>query len=143
MLNLADVAAYRAHFEAAYCHGPIRTFDGIEVRFRKGDFEHCCFESSRRNKVKDKFSKNRARRLDWIKTALEDPNSEQYQGWDKNRKRYDRQRRVILVMGNYVVVIALKNLKRADFVTAYVADTPASPGRPSTVERIRMGPKWA
>lgn len=142
LLELADAAAYRAHFERVYCNGPIVTFDGIEVRFRKRDFDHCCFESSRRGGFKDVFSMRRARRLDWIKAALKDPRSERYKGWDKKRKRYDGSRRVAIVMENYVVVIALKRRGYADFVTAYLADTPAAPGRPSTVDRIRQGPQW-
>jgi hypothetical protein len=143
LLNLADEASYRAHFEATYCRGTIRTFDGIEVRFRKSDFDHCCFESSRRNDVKDRFSTRRAQRLDWIKAALEDSKAERYQGWDKKRKRYDPKRRVTLVMGNFVVVIALKGRARADFVTAFVADTHGRRGRPSTVDLIRRGPRCA
>jgi len=143
LLNLANEAAYRVHFETTYCQGPIRTFDGIEVRFRKSDFDHCCFESSRRNGVKNKFSPKRAARLDWIKAALEDPSSERYQGWDKNRKRHDPNRRVTLVMGNYVVVIAIKGQNQADFVTAYVADTAGRPGRASTVDKIRRSPRCA
>ena len=31
VLGLLDVDAYRAHFEAQYCNGPIVTFDGISV----------------------------------------------------------------------------------------------------------------
>lgn len=142
LLELPGEAEYRAHFEATYCRGPIRAFDGIEVRFRKRDFDHCCFESSRRDGAKDAFSQPRAKRLDWIKAALQDPSSECYQGWDKKRKRYDGSRRVTVVMGNYVVVIALEGNGRADFVTAFLADTPAAPGRPSTVDMIRRGPKW-
>jgi len=134
---------YREHFERVYCSTPTRTFDGIEVRFRKGDFDHCCFEASRRDGVKDRFSRKRAERLDWIRATLQDPNSELYVGWDKNLKRYDRGRRVALVMNDYVVVIALKGQDQADFVTAYVADTPAAPGQKSTIEKIRMGPRWA
>jgi hypothetical protein len=143
LLDLGDMATYRTHFEITYCRAPIKTFDGIQVRFRKRDFDHCCFESSRRDGVKDRFSLPRARRLNWIRAALQDPNSERYQGWDKRRKRYDRRRRVVVVMGNYVVVIALKRRGWADFVTAYVADTPAVPGRLSTVDMIRKGPRWA
>ena len=94
LLHLQSEEAYRAHFEAVYCRGPIQTFDGIHVRYRKKKFEHCCFESSRRDGVKDQFSPSRARRLNWIKVALEDPDSERYQGWDKKRKRYDDRRRV-------------------------------------------------
>lgn len=143
LLQLATPAEYQAHYEAVYCAGPVVTFDGIAVRFRKDKFSHCFFESSRRNGVKDVFSTKRAERIDWIKAALEDPHSERYEGWDKQRKRYDATRRVTLVMGEYVVVIALKGQRRADFVTAYVADTPSRPGRPSTVDLIRRGPRCA
>ena len=62
LLELPGEAEYRAHFEATYCRGPIRAFDGIEVRFRKRDFDHCCFESSRRDGAKDAFSQPRAKR---------------------------------------------------------------------------------
>ncbi len=142
LLCLANETAYRAHFESVYCLGPVATFDGIKVRFRKRDFDHCCFESSQHDKRKDQFSTKRAERLDWIQAALQDPNSERYQGWDKKNKRYDTTRRVTLVMGDYVVVIAMKTPDQADFVTAYVADTPTRPGRLSTVDQIRKGPKW-
>lgn len=46
------------------------------------------------------------------------------------------------VMGNYVVVIRLKGKKRADFLTAYVADTKPKAGQKSTIEKIRESPKW-
>ena len=142
LLQLQSMTRYRTHFERVFCQGPVRTFDGIEVRFRKTDFDHCCFESSKQDGTKDTFSQKRAERLDWIKAALEDENAERYQGWDKHQKRYDPKRRVTLVMGDYVVVITLTGQNRADFVTAYVADTPAPPGRESTVDKIRKGPKW-
>jgi hypothetical protein len=143
LLRLASAAQYRAHFENIYCRGPIATFDGIEVRFRKRDFNHSFFESKHRNSRKDDFSLKRAERMDWIKTALRDPDAERYLGWDKRRRTYVRSRRVTVVMSNYVVVIALKSEKKADFVTAFVADTAASPNRPSTVDLVRRGPKWA
>ncbi len=93
--------------------------------------------------MKDCFSWKRAQRLDWIKAALQDSQSERYVGWDKKRKRYDSSRRVTIVNGDYVVVIALRNPSRAVFVTAHVADTPPRRGRPSTIQQIRRGPKWA
>ena len=135
-------AEYRLHFDQVYCRGSIKTFDGILVRFRKSIFEHCFFESSRRDKSKDTFSIKRAERIDWIKRALCDPDSERYVGWDKRRKRYNRSRRVTIVMGNYVVVIKLTGTGKADFVTAFLADTHRSMGRPSTIDLIRRGPKW-
>lgn len=140
ILNHTTEADYRAHFEREYCQKPILTFDGIEVRFRKSKFDHSFFESVKAKD--DTFSLQRAKRMDWIKVALQDPHAELYQGWDKNRKRYDGFRRVAVVMGNYVVVIALTGDNKADFITAYVADTSGRGTRPSTIDMIRMSPKW-
>lgn len=136
LVQYQTIDEYRAHYERVYCREPITTFDGIDVRFRKNRFGHCFYESSRRNQVKDKFSIQRAERIDWIKTALQDPDAELYVGWDGTRKRYDRNHRVTLVVGNYVVVIRLSGTKKAQFVTAYVADSP------STLQKIKGNPKW-
>lgn len=136
-LHLPDEAAYRAHFESTYCRGPISTFDGLNVRFQKRDFEHCCFESTNRDRIKNAFSQPRAQRMDWIRAALQDPGSERFVGWDRDRKKYDRTRRVTLVMGDYVVVILLTKPGEARFITAYVADTRAS------LLKIRSSPIWA
>jgi len=128
-------AQYRAHFERAYCEGKIVTFDGIPVRFKKQDFDHAFYES--RTAKDDTFSGSRAERIDWIKATLEDPKSERFVGWDNRRKRYDRRRRVTLVMGNYVVVIGISSKGNGRFITAFLADS----GR--TVRMIRQNPKWA
>ena len=141
IVKYASMDEYRRHFEDVYCQWPILTFDNIAVRFRKKDFDHCFFESVQAKD--DTFSPKRAERIDWIKTALEDPNSERYQGWDKKRKRYDSSRRVTIVMGNYVVVIELIRANTANFVTAYVADTLDEDGKSSTIEKIKKSPKWA
>lgn len=135
-LNLADEAAYRVRFEAIYCAGAVTTFDGIAVRFQKRDFDHCFFESSQRNRVKDTFSQLRAERMEWIAVALQDATADRFQGWDRDTKTYDKTRRVTLVCGNYVVVIALTGAKAARFITAYVADTP------STLAKLKTSPKW-
>ena len=137
LLALPDEAAYRAHFEALYCRGPIVTFDGIQVRFRRSDFDHCCFESDRRTRQKAYFSHVRAERIDWIQAALQDQNADLRVGWDNSRKRYDRGRRVAIVSGNYIVIVAIQSCgSRARFITAYVADT----GR--TLQLIKTSPKW-
>jgi hypothetical protein len=136
LLSLADEAAYRAHFAAKYCRAPLTTFDGIVVRFRKDDFDHCCFESDRRTRQKAYFSTVRATRLDWIVAALRDPTAELFAGWDQKKHRYDHGRRVCVVVGNYVVVISLTGPRTAHFVTAYLADS----GR--TISMIRTSPKW-
>jgi hypothetical protein len=135
-LNLSDEAACRARFEAIYCAGAVTTFDGITVRFQKRDFDHCFFESSQRNQIKDTFSPLRAERMEWIAVALQDVTADRFQGWDRNTKTYDKTRRVTLVCGNYVVVIALTGAASARFITAYVADTP------STLAKIKTSPKW-
>ena len=127
---------YCLHFSQVYCSGPIMTFDGIAVRFRKNDFIHCCFESSKRNEIKDRFSPERAKRIDWIKTALQDPAAELYIGWDCTKKSYDDERRVCVVVGEFVVVIQLLDAKTAKFITAYYA------GNGETIEKIRRSPKW-
>lgn len=132
---------YRAHFGRVYCVAPVRTFDGIMVRFRRRDFDHCFFETVCAKD--DTFSHQRAERIDWIKVALQDRHSERYVGWNSKRKCHDYNRRVTIVMGDYVVVIAITGPSKADFVTAFVADTRTRRGRPSTIDMIRSGPKWA
>lgn len=135
LVNYSSKEEYRRHFERVYCNGPVVTFDDISVRFRKKDFDHAFFESILEED--DTFSITRAKRIDWIKAALKDPHSERYIGWDKKQKRYDRKRRVTLVMGNYVVVIALTATGAGIFITAYVADSE------KTLKLIRQGPRWA
>ncbi len=127
---------YRSHFERVYCCGTLRCFDGIAVRFSKSDFDHCFFESSNRDGVKDQFSPLRAERVDWIKAALQDGHADLFVGWDNKKRRYDHGRRVTLVMGNYVVVIRLTGQQNARFVTAFVADSQR------TVNRIKGSPRW-
>jgi hypothetical protein len=141
-VNYATEAEYKAHYERVYCQGPVICFDGIAVRFRKDKFRHAFFESSRGNKD-DIFSTQRAQRIDWIKTALEDPTSERYVGWDNVMKKYDKGRRVVVTPDDYVVVISIIGEKKGEFVTAYLADTPGQNGRSSTIEKIRRSPSWA
>ncbi len=138
-----DEKEYQRHYKRVYCSSMIVTFDGIKVRFRKDRYQHDFYESSRRAGKKDVFSKKRAERIDWIKAALADPQSERYVGWDNKKKRYDHNRRVAIVMGNYVVVIRIIGEKKAEFITAFLADTPGNPRRPSTIDQIKRGPKWA
>jgi len=128
---------YRVHYESVYCRKPIMTFDGIEVRFRKNCFDHCFFESSNRDSNKDKFSWRRSERIDWIKAALKDPNAELFVGWDNRRKRHDHSRRVAVVVENYIVIISMKDNTKAQFITAFIADSDLS------IKRIKQSPKWS
>lgn len=136
LLALPGLAEYRAEFERLYCAAPIPTFDSIQVRFKKRDFDHCCFESIRGTKSKSTFSHTRAERLHWIGVALADATSDRRVGWDNTLKRYDASRRVAIVCGNYVTVIAIQSVNAANFITAYVADS----GR--TIQLIKAGPKF-
>lgn len=141
-VDLESEREYRARFEHMYCSAPISTFDSIAVRFRKRQFDHCFFESTTRDGVKNQFSTERARRMDWIRAVLESPSAELYQGWDNQRRRCDPTRRVAVDFGEYVVIIALVGDDQANFVTAFVSEPPG-PGRLSAVQKIRRGPKWA
>lgn len=135
----SSMAEYRKHFEDTYCNGPVYTFDGIPVRFRKLDFDHCMYESSKRDDNKDLFSKDRCERIDWIKATLENDKADLYQGWDKKKKRADKTRRVAVVYEEYVVVIKVRENLAGDyegeFGTAYLAD--------SSISKIRGMPRWS
>ncbi len=139
LLCLADQAAYQSHFVVKYCCGPIPTFDGIQVWFRPDKFRHAFFESSNRDGIKDRFSIKRAERMDWIEATLQDPTATLKQGWIKAEKRHDPQRRVAVVKGDYVVVIAInrRNPRKASFVTAFVADTQ------HTLNQILTSQSWS
>ncbi len=138
LLILSNEIAYEAHFKNKYCRGPVETFDGIQVWFRPDKFQHDFFESSQRNGLKDRFSPKRAERMDWIEATLKDPLAVLKQGWIKSEQRYDPMRRVAIVKGNYIVVIGInvRNPKKANFITAYLADTPR------TFNQIQGAPSW-
>lgn len=142
LLVLKSKEDYQAEWELHYCRGPIHTFDGIAVRFRKNDFDHAFYETVKREK--DLFSQKRAERLHWIKTTLQDPMSDRFIGWDSKKRQYDLARRVAIVVDNYVVVIAIlsEKINEARFITAYVGDAASKKGRSSTIDLIRSGPRW-
>lgn len=137
-LHLHSQNEYRAYFEKIYCRRPIETFDGIQVKFKKTDFDHCMFESTKRNNIKDLFSVARAERLEWIRATLENSKSELYQGWDREKRKVDPDRRVAVAYENFVVVIKTylnpRGVVKAKFITAYNAET--------SIEKIRSMPKW-
>jgi hypothetical protein len=129
---------YREHFERVYCRGPIMTFDGISVFFRKSDFDHCMFESSKRGGTKDRFSKGRSERIDWIRESLSNPAADLYQGWDSKRKRCDPNYRVAVAYEEFVVIIWIRRKAKggtsANFVTAFLAD--------KSIGKVRSMPRW-
>jgi hypothetical protein len=129
---------YRQHFERTYCKHPLTTFDGIQVFFKKTDFAHCMYESSNRDGVKDAFSKERAERIDWIKSTLTNPLADLYEGWDHRTRSGDPDCRVAVVYEDFVVVVRIymgrNAIIKANFVTAYVAD--------NSIAKIRSMPRW-
>lgn len=136
LLKLANEGIYQGYFNATYCLKPLRTHDGILVRFRKDQFKHCSYESSKRDGIKDTFSPLRAERLGWLKAALQDVNLKLYAGWIKKRRCYDHKSRVTMMVDDFVIVIRLKSATEADFITCYVADSP------DTKTKILSSPIW-
>lgn len=132
-----DRTQYKRHYENVYCRSIIVTFDDIRVYFKPQRFGHAFYESTPGG-GKTIFSQKRAERIDWIKAVLESPDAELYQGWSKNKKVYVPDRRVSVMLEDYVVVIELRLIKGAklkgDFITAYVADT--------SINKIRSSPTW-
>lgn len=129
-------AEYRKHYIETYCRTPITTSDGYKVKFDRSRFDHAFYKSSQRNEVKDYFSEERAERIDWIKYSLESSSCDLRAGWDKVKKQYDFNYR-ISIMGNYIVVVSIidRALKKARFITAYIADIRA-------LVKITRSPKW-
>lgn len=136
LLNLASKDEYCKYFEENYCRQVIFTFDKIRVMFPKGAFNHAFYKSSsRRENKKDLFSEERAQRMPWIKVALADASAELYCGWDNKRKCVVKNRRVCIVVRDYVVIIQMKNKDKAFFISAFIADQQA-------LNKIRLNEKW-
>lgn len=134
---------YRRRYEQIYCQGPITTFDGITVTFRRSDFNHCFFKSTRRDGVKDAISDERIQRIDWIKATLESGEAELCIGYDRKTKTHDKSRRVSIIMGNYIVIIQQISGRRARFITAFLPSTTPEPRQMfSTLQKIRSTPRW-
>jgi hypothetical protein len=100
-------------------------------------FDHCFYESHNR-KAKDKsiLSYNRLEKVFWIKDALEDPDTIRKQGWNSKENKYERNRRVTLVKGNFIVVILIYAAKRARFLTAYEVNND------DNLKKIMNSPDW-
>lgn len=132
-------AEYRSHFLREYCGGHVQTFDCIPVFFNPGQFDHCFFESTRRDGVKDVFSTVRAKRIDWIGATLRHPGAALFAGWNKKRKAHEQARRVAVVHDDFVVVIGLRlkadDSLKANFVTCYDAD--------NSIAMIKRSPVWS
>ena len=123
-----------------YCRQEVFTHDGIRVKFYDSNFDHAFYESSDRRqsankaKHKDILSPVRLSRMLWIKDTLADPNADMYDGYESKTRKYNPNKRISVVKGNYVVVIELQKGGHATFITAYVAD--------NSIDKIKLSPKW-
>lgn len=130
-------AEMRKIWDDEYCTQTILTFDAIQVKFYSEMFDHCFYESANRQaKDKSVLSLNRLEKILWIKDTLQDPEALLKQGWDNKNKVYDNQRRVAMVKGNYVVVIAIYAEKKARFITAFQIDNDEN------LQEFMNGPDW-
>tara|TARA_R110001583_G_scaffold45139_3_gene142532 strand:- start:716 stop:1183 length:468 start_codon:yes stop_codon:yes gene_type:complete len=139
LLHYGSVAEYKRHYERCYQRSTIITFDGIRVYFKPQKFGHAFYENSQKRKgPKDEFSPVRAQRMDWIKATLENPNAKIYQGWNKEIRAYQEDRRVSVIYDDFVVVIELSLSKQGElkgnFITCYVAD--------KSIDQINKSPEW-
>jgi hypothetical protein len=138
LLHYNGEEEYRIHYENNYCRTPILTFDGIQVFFDKNRFKHAFFESSNRDGRKDLFSVIRASRMNWIKKTLLSTEAFLFQGYDKRTKSYSSNRRVTVVIDNFVVVISLslnrKGVLKGKFITCYEAN--------NSISKIKKSPIW-
>lgn len=136
LVHLSTIDEYKKYFVDKYCKKELITFDGISVKFYEDQFEHAFYESSNKKKRnKDVFSIDRATRIDWIEYVLKNPKAELHLGWDRDKKIYNKDRRVAIISPeDYVVIIRLNGNNKAKFITAYYADNSAS--------EIRKMPLW-
>ena len=136
LVHLSSEAEYKKYYVDKYCKSALMTFDGISVKFYEDQFEHAFYESSNKKKRnKDIFFIDRATRIDWIEYVLKNPKAELHLGWDRDKKIYNKDRRVAIISPeDYVVIIRLNNNNTAKFITAYYADNSAS--------EIRKMPLW-
>ena len=137
LLKFATKEQYKEYFIQRYCKREIYTFSGIKVKFYEDQFEHAFYESAN-HKKRDKsiFSIKRAERINWIEYVLKNEKAELYVGWNRDKKRYNANRRVSIISPeNYVVILNIIDENEAKFITAYLADI-------TTARNIRKAPKW-
>lgn len=137
LLKLKTVEEYKKYFIDNYCSQEIYSHDGVQIKFYEDQFEHAFYESKNRQKRdKSLFSEERAQRMQWIKEVLMNESAEMYVGWDRDKKRYNKNRRIsIITPENYVVVLNIIDEMNAKFITAYVASK-------TNADKIRSAPKW-
>lgn len=140
LLILNSISEYKNHYESTYCRAEIFTVDNIRVYFKPQKFGHAFYENSeRRQGPKDQFSPERAQRMDWIKSTLIHPDALLFFGWNKDKKVYEKSRRVSVVFEEFVVVIELSfnnnKVLKGNFITCYLANN-------KSINAIKTSPIW-
>ena len=135
-LILPGEPEYRKMYEDVYCSRNIHSCAGIDVRFNSATLDHGFFmNADRAARDKSLFSIERAKRLLWIEKVLQDPDLTVYRGWNNSKKRYENNRRTVLVTPDqYVVVTRLIGDTKAAFVTAFIPDNKR------VVDKIKSSP---
>lgn len=136
LLNFEHDDEYLDRYRDVYCTNPIITFDGFQVRFRRADYFHLFCKEEYEGGPRNVFVPQRAQRMDWIKTTLEDNAATLKFGWDRRTRGTMFDRRVALVQGNYTVTIQFEAADSARIVTAFVMDVPAN------VSNLLLQPTW-
>lgn len=140
LVKYESVSEYKRHYQRQYQRNRIVTFDGIRIYFQPQRFNHAFYENSNKQKgAKDRFSFERAERIDWIKETLNNPSAKLFQGWNQYNKTYEPARRVSVVYDDFVVIVEFRlNLQsqlKGEFVTCYVAD--------KSIDKIKSSPLWS
>ncbi|UXS59922.1 hypothetical protein [Staphylococcus ureilyticus] len=136
LTHLDDEYEYRRVFYEEYCKESITTHHNIKVKFYPKHFDHAFYcKSDRRNRYKDMFDSERAKRILWIKQVLQDDRIPIFQGHDTKSKKSSPKRRVsLLTPDGYVVVIRMTGEDKAEFLTAFVVN------ESNVIDKIRSNP---
>ena len=137
LLNLADEAAYRAHFAATLqgASNAIVAHDGIEVVLHDHNFDHAFSAPLKKWSKQRVFKSVRASYMDRIRPALEDCAMEQHR-----RVMSDGKTRKLILEPSapFLVVIQpeLADPTKAAFITAYPVTSVKA------LSKIRSNPTW-
>ena len=137
LLNLADEAAYRAHFAATLqgASNAIVAHDGIEVVLHDHNFDHAFGAPLKKWSKQRVFNPVRASYMDWIRPVLEDRAMAQYRRVMPDGKT----RKLVLEPSSPLVVVIQPELAdptKAAFITAYPVTSPKA------LAKIRSNPVW-
>ncbi len=81
-----DAQSYFEHYKSTYCRETITTTEGVRVYFKQDKFWHAFYEADpKTGRKKQTISEGRAKRINWIKAAIESASAEHYKGYHENQ----------------------------------------------------------